>query len=94
MAATSRVLLFAITNMIHLPDPVQNALMELLSACGFGYIVMMHIQLWKISPALAFMPAIAVIVTLHFLTVSGRANTRLDLAPSRVNAPLAFPPCP
>ena len=78
----SRVLVFAISSMISLPEPVQNILMELVSSSGLGYIIILHIRLFKIHPALAFFPCIAVAIIVHFLTISSRATTRLDLVPA------------
>ena len=79
----SRVLVFTITSMVSLPEPIQNMLLELVSSSGFGYVVILHIQLFRIHPVLAFFPVITVAIIVHFMTISGRATTRLDsLTPS------------
>jgi hypothetical protein len=77
--AFSRLAIFAITSMIQLPPPVQDALTEVASSVGFGYIGMLHVRLYRMRPVLAFAPLAAAVLTVHFLTASGRANTRLDL---------------
>ena len=76
--AASRVLVFLLTSIISLPDSLRNVLMELVSASGLSYIILIHIQLYQRSPVLAFLPAIATAITVHFLTLSSRAKSRLD----------------
>ena len=78
--AFSRVLLFAVTSMIELPEPIQDMVLEIVSTFGLGYIVVLHVRLFRLNPVLAFVPCVTVAVILHFMTISGRGSTRLDFA--------------
>lgn len=78
--ALPRIAIFAISSMIQLPPPVQDAFTEIVSSVGFGYIGMLHVRLYRISPVFAFLPLLAAVLIVHFLTASGRAKSRLDLS--------------
>jgi hypothetical protein len=76
----SRVALFALTSLVQMPPPVQDAVTDILSMAGIGYVTMLHVTLYKISPVLAFLPALTAILIVHFLTASGKSSSRLDRA--------------
>jgi hypothetical protein len=78
--AFSRVALFALTSLVQMPPPVQDAVTDILSMAGIGYVTMLHVTLYKISPVLAFLPALTAILIVHFLTASGKSSSRLDRA--------------
>lgn len=78
--AISRIAIFAIASMVQLPPPVQDAITQMVSSAGFGYLGMLHVRLYTINPILAFLPLATAILLVHFLTVSGKASARLELA--------------
>ena len=77
--ALSRIAIFALTSVIQLPPPVQDALTEVATSIGFGYIAMLHVRLYRINFLLAFAPLTVAILVVHFLAVSGKADARLDM---------------
>jgi hypothetical protein len=95
--AFSRVAVFAITSLIQLPPPLQDAVTDVISTFGFGYAFVLIMRLWRISPALAFSPFAFLVLIVHFLTMSGKANTRPELSktfPVEDDEPVDLTPAP
>ena len=78
----SRILIFALTRIITLPDPVRNMVMDLVACSGLGYVIIIHMRLYKIHPILVVLPSVAAIVIAHGITMNSRKNIRLDAVSS------------
>lgn len=55
-----------ITQLLIVPPGIQDAITDIAGAAAAGYVFLVHIQLWQIAPALAFIPALIIGVVVHF----------------------------
>jgi hypothetical protein len=75
--AFSRVLLFALSSMIQLPEPVQDIIVQLISTSGFGYVIVLFMGLWKTNPLLVAVPIVFLVVCVHFITSTSKSSSFL-----------------
>jgi hypothetical protein len=68
----SRVVVFTLASMIQLPQPLQDSGLQIFLICFFGFVIRLHVRLFRINPFLAVLPAFVVIVCVHLLTLSSR----------------------
>jgi hypothetical protein len=75
--AMSRVLLFCLTSVVQLPEPMQDVILQLVSTSGFGYLILLLMQAWAYSPSLVGVIVFAIGLIVHFLTVSNKKSSIL-----------------
>jgi hypothetical protein len=73
------VLFFFIGSFLNIPLGVQDGVLHSLFTVAVGYLVLLHIQLYNIQPALAFIPLFTLCVVVHFVVLSYR-KIRNDVA--------------
>ena len=66
------ILFFFIGSFLNIPLGVQDGVLHSLFTVVVGYLVLLHIQLYNILPALAFIPLFAVCIVVHFIVLSNR----------------------
>jgi hypothetical protein len=69
------VLFFFIGSFLNIPLGVQDGVLHSLFTVAVGYLVLLHIQLYNIQPALAFIPLFTLCVVVHFVVLSYRKIT-------------------
>jgi hypothetical protein len=67
MQALSRVLIFFISGLIQLPTGLQDLLIQVSSNSGLGYVVLLMLRLYFVSPLLPLAPIVALAIVIHFL---------------------------
>jgi hypothetical protein len=77
--AFSRILLFGVSSVIQLPEPVQDIVFQLISTSGLGYIVVLFMYLWRTSPLLVAVPLVVVVLCVHFITATSKSSSFLPL---------------
>jgi hypothetical protein len=77
MQAISRVLIFFVTSLIHLPVMIQDLLIHFFSNSGLGYLVLLMLRLARISPFLPLVPLLVMGMIVHFLVKSQIHQDRL-----------------
>ena len=79
-SSVGKVLLFFIGSFLNTPLGVQDGLLHSLFTVVVGYLVLLHIQLYNIQPALAFIPLFIVCIILHFVVLSYRKRSNNGVA--------------
>jgi hypothetical protein len=74
----SKVMYFVLLGLISVPEPVQDALVEIVSTSGLGYLVVLCIQIYAFSPFLAFAPIMFLAVCTHFIIQSSKKSSILS----------------
>lgn len=64
--AVSRIAIFFLASLLHLPQIAQDALIQMTSSSGLGYIILMLIRLYSINPFLVGVPILALALFIHF----------------------------
>ena len=70
------ILFFFIGGFLNTPLGVQDGVLHSLFTVVVGYLVLLHIQLYNIQPALAFIPLFTICIIAHFIVLSYRKRTR------------------
>lgn len=78
--SASILLIFFVGNFLSVPPSVQDIIVQMTSTSAIGYIVLVHVQLFEIFPALVILPALVLVVLAHFIVQSGKADAQLKLA--------------
>ena len=78
--AISRVVLFLLVGLVSIPDPVQDMLIEVVSTMGLGYLVILHVQLFRLHPVLVLLPALLLVGVVYIMTSSCNKASALDLS--------------
>jgi hypothetical protein len=65
--ALSRVLIFFLTSLIHLPLMLQDLLIHFVSNSGLGYVILLILRLARIHPVLPVLAILMLGVVVHFL---------------------------
>jgi hypothetical protein len=72
--ALSRVLIFFLTSLIHLPLMLQDLLIHLLSNSGLGYLMLLILRLARIHPFLPVLALLMLGVVIHFLVKTSSSS--------------------
>jgi hypothetical protein len=78
LQALSRVLIFFVSGLIHLPAAVQDLVIQVGSNSGLGYVVLLMLQLYSVSPLLPLVPIVALGIIIHFLVLSNKNSALLE----------------
>jgi hypothetical protein len=76
--ALSRVLIFFISGLIHFPAVVQDLVIQVGANSGLGYVVLLMLRLYLISPLLPLAPIVALGIVIHFLILSNKNSALLE----------------
>ena len=60
------VAMFFLASILVIPTPIQDMILQMLTVIFVGYVLYVHVQLWKIYPALVVVPGLVVLAILHF----------------------------
>ena len=74
------ILFFFIGNFLIAPPGVQDGMLHSLFTVAVGYLVLLHIQLYNVQPALAFIPLFTICVLVHFIVLSFRKRPQSKIA--------------
>ena len=77
--AISRVTLFLLMGLVSIPDPMQDILIDLVSTMGLGYLVILHVQLFRIHSVLVILPVMLLSGILYLMTSTCTKASALDL---------------
>jgi hypothetical protein len=78
--SASIIAIFFLTQLLQIPPNLQDMIVQVVTTTSVGYTVLLHIDLYRIFPLLAFLPVLLVLVVVHFLIQSGKANAKQELA--------------
>ena len=70
------VAMFFLASVLVVPTPVQDMILEMFTVVFVGYVLYIHVQLWKIFPALVIVPGLLVLGILHFAINATRRYPR------------------
>lgn len=71
--ALSRVLIFFLTSLIHLPLMLQDLLIHFVSNSGLGYVILLILRLARIHPVLPVLAILMLGVVVHFMVKSSHS---------------------
>ena len=74
------ILFFFIGNFLIAPPGVQDGILHSLFTVAVGYLALLHIQLYNVQPALAFIPLFTICVLVHFIVLSCRKGSNRVIA--------------
>jgi hypothetical protein len=72
------VLIFFISGLIHMPPAVQDLVIQVGSNSGLGYVALLMLRLYVISPLLPLVPIVALGIVIHFLILSNKNSALLE----------------
>jgi hypothetical protein len=75
--AASKVVYFLLLGLVSVPEPLQDCLIELVSASGLGYCTIFLVKLYRISPFIVAVPVVLLAVCIHFIINTSRHSTLL-----------------
>jgi hypothetical protein len=78
--SASVLLIFFVGNFLSVPPSIQDMVVQMTSTTAIGYIVLVHVQLYEIFPALVVLPALLLAALAHFVVQSSRADAKIKLA--------------
>jgi hypothetical protein len=78
--SASILLIFFVGNFLSVPPGIQDLMVQLGSTTAVGYVVLIHVQLYEIFPALVILPALVIALIAHFVIQSSKADAQLKLA--------------
>jgi clumping factor A len=78
--SASILLIFFVGNFLSVPPACQDIIVQMTSTTAIGYIVLIHVQLFEIFPALVILPALVVAVIAHFVIQSSKSDAQIKLA--------------
>ena len=71
-SSAGTIMFFFIGSFLSIPLGLQDGVLHSMFTVAVGYLVLLHIQLYNIQPALAFIPVFTILVALHFVVLSHR----------------------
>jgi hypothetical protein len=78
--SASILLIFFVGNFLSVPPSVQDMVVQMTSTTAIGYIVLVHVQLYEIFPALVILPALLLAGLAHFVVQSSKSDAKIKLA--------------
>eukprot|EP01038_Epipyxis_sp_PR26KG_P012970 gene12970-17391_t len=64
--------------LITLPIGLQDAVLDVISTISSGFVILMHLQLFALIPILVTLPAITVIIILHFYFRASKGDRKVE----------------
>jgi hypothetical protein len=78
--SASILLIFFVGNFLSVPPSIQDMAVHMTSTTAIGYIVLVHVQLYEIFPALVVLPALLLAGLAHFVIQSSKSDAKIKLA--------------
>jgi hypothetical protein len=78
--SASILLIFFVGNFLSVPPSVQDMVVQMTSTTAIGYIVLVHVQLYEIFPALVILPVLLLAGLAHFVVQSSKSDAKIKLA--------------
>jgi hypothetical protein len=78
--SASILLIFFVGNFLSVPPSIQDMVVQMTSTTAIGYIVLVHVQLYEIFPALVVLPALLLAGLAHFVIQSSKSDAKMKLA--------------
>jgi len=78
--SASILIIFFAGQFLNMPSGFQDVIIHVSSTTAVGYIILLHIQLFQLFPALVILPACIIGIIVHFIITSGKADAKLRLA--------------
>ena len=86
--SASILIIFFVGQFLNMPSGFQDVIINVSSTAAMGYVILVHIQLYQLFPALVILPLCIIGIIVHFIITSGKADAKLRLAklfPVRTN---------
>jgi hypothetical protein len=86
--SASILIIFFAGQFLNMPSGFQDVIIHVSSTAAIGYVILVHIQLYQLFPALVILPLCIIGIIVHFIITSGKADAKLRLAklfPARTN---------
>jgi len=86
--SASILIIFFAGQFLNMPSGFQDIIINVSSTAAMGYVILVHIQLYELFPALVILPLCIIGIIVHFIITSGKADAKLRLAklfPVRTN---------
>eukprot|EP01041_Mallomonas_annulata_P023863 gene23863-44469_t len=64
--------------LITLPIGLQDAVLDVISTISSGFVILMHLQLFALIPILVTLPAITVLIILHFYFRASKGDRKVE----------------
>jgi hypothetical protein len=77
--ALSRVFIFFLSTLLQFPLALQDTIIHLASNSGLGYMILLFVDLYEISPLLPLAPIAALMILTHFILAIGHRKLPLEL---------------
>ena len=78
--SASILFIFFVGNFLSVPPACQDIIVQMTSTTAIGYLVLIHVQLFEIFPALVILPALVLVVVAHFVIQSSKSDAKIRLA--------------
>jgi hypothetical protein len=78
--ALSMLMIFVISNLLSIPPTLQDMIIQIASTATIGYTILLHLDLFKIYPVLIVLPAVLMVIVVHFVLKGQRAQAKAELA--------------
>jgi hypothetical protein len=77
--SASILAIFFLSNLLQVPPALQDTLVHMVTTSAIGYTVVLHIDLYKIFPALVILPLALIAVVVHFVLQSSSVDANKQL---------------
>jgi len=78
--SASFLLMFFVGHFVSMPSCLQDIVIQMSSTAAIGYVLMLHLQLYQIYPALVILPISIIAIVVHFIIESGKSDAKIRLA--------------
>jgi len=78
--SASILIIFFAGQFLNMPSGFQDVIIHVSSTTAVGYVILLHIQLYQLFPALVILPVCIIGIIVHFIITSGKADAKLRLA--------------
>ena len=75
----SILIIYFVSNMVQVPPGLQDMVINIFTTSAIGYTVLLHVDLYKIFPLLAFIPILLIAVIVHFIIQANKAESKLQM---------------
>jgi hypothetical protein len=89
--AFASVMIYLIKGLMYMPQSIQDFIYQLVSTSGLGYVSVLLIKMYRIHPALPFLPVLIIAVIIHLVIKNDQENNRFSKLNSIVPLPSTTP---
>jgi hypothetical protein len=90
----SRVLVFTLSSLIQLPQPLQDSALQIFVIGFFGFVIRFHLRLYEINPFLVILPLFVIGLCVHLMTTSSNQRNRTLIFNQRSSSSVGCPLSP